>query len=92
MLDLPDVISLPKTLVLWALRALWWLGWEFGVQIVGRSVGWSFCRAITFGHFPAEQLSELEESNPFIAFFTELLGLALIAFAIYLPSQSGPTP
>lgn len=92
MLDLPDVISLPKTLVLWILRALWWLGWEFGVQTVGRSVGWSFCRAITFGYFPAEQLSELDEANPLIAFCIELLGLALIAFAIYLLSRSWPTP
>lgn len=92
MLDLLDAISLPKTLLLWVLRALWWLGWEFGVQTVGRSVGWLFCRAITFGHFPAEQLNELDEANPFIAFCIELLGLALIAFAIYLLSQSWPTP
>lgn len=91
MLDFLDIIELPRKLILGLLRALWWLGWEFCVQTVGWSVGWFFCRAITFGRFPSEQLNQLDEASLFIAFVVEALGLALIALAIYFLSQTWPS-
>lgn len=90
MFDFLDIISLPRTLLLGVLRALWWLGWEFCVQTVGWSVGWFACRAVTFGRFPSEQRNQLEDAGLFVAFVVEVLGLALIALGIYLLSQSWP--
>ena len=83
MLDPFDWIELPRRLVIGVLRALWWLGWDFVIQTVGWTIGWCALRVLTLGQLPRERLGDLEAANWGTALWVELVGLALLAIAIW---------
>ena len=90
MIDITDIFSLPKSLVVAVLRGLWWLGWEFYVQTVGWSIGWLFLRVLTLGRFPEEGLGEVDGASPLRALLVEVTGLALLAFCTWWLTSEWP--
>jgi hypothetical protein len=91
MIDLPDFMDVPKRLVLGLLRVLWWLAIDVGVQMVGWSVGWLFLRAITWGRLPSQPWDQTDAPPSFVHLLVSLLGVIVLALAIYLlSSQSWP--
>lgn len=90
MLDPGDLLDTPRHLLLAILRILWWLAWDFCFEIIGWSVGWLACRLLSFGKFPKEGISQINEANSSTAFLIEILGLAVIAIGIYLLSHAWP--
>jgi hypothetical protein len=91
MVDLDDVISFPKWLIAGLLRALWWLAWDFCVQTVGWSIGWLFLRICTFGKFPEEGLGEADRAGHVHALLVELVGLVILAAAIWWLTSEWPS-
>ncbi len=93
--DVPGLIFAPLLRLLYALlQGLLWLGWEVGVETIGWGIGWAFCRLCTLGQLPKEGLGEQEQCNPFSALAIELLGLLLLAAAVWLLATllGGPPP
>ena len=90
MIDPSDLLELPKSFFVGVLRALWWLAWDFCVETVGWSVGWLMLRLITFGQFPREPLSGVEQASTALSLFVEAVGLATLATSIWLLSGSWP--
>lgn len=90
MFDIDDAIGRPAGLVLWALRALWWLAWDFCVQTIGWSIGWLFLRAVTLGRFPSEGIGSVDEAEWGTQLFVEVVGLSLLAWAIWWLSGALP--
>ncbi len=74
-------------LVVGILRALLFIGWDLLVEYVGWSIGWAFYRLVSFGQFPKEKLSELDQVSWSFALFVELTGLSILGILIYLLSQ-----
>jgi len=72
--------------VLVILRALYWLGWDFFFHVIGWYVGWLFLRALSFGHFPAAQIGEFDESPLWVQLMVALVGFAVLGCAIFLLS------
>jgi len=68
------------------LRALLWVGWDFGFQIVGWSIGWLVCRALTLGKFPAAAFNEVDNVDFWVALFIEIVGLAVLSAVIFVIS------
>jgi len=71
MIELEDIILKPLAM---CLRFLLWLGWDLFIHTIGWSIGWSFFRIITIGHFPTQAISGLEYTNQYL-----LLSLSLQA-------------
>ncbi|GAA5215717.1 hypothetical protein GCM10025776_13410 [Corallincola platygyrae] len=69
------------------LRFLHFLAWELLVSYVGWSIGWAFYRTITFGVFPREKWSELEDCGWLKAIFVEFTGLAILAALICMMAE-----
>lgn len=76
--------------VLWVVRALWWLGWEFMVRTVGWSIGWAVWRTLTLGRFPDTGFRDLDETSDWASILVELTGLAVLAGVIWLLSRHAP--
>ena len=72
--------------VLAVARVLLWLGWDFGFQIVGWSIGWVVCRIITFGKFPHVGFGDVEQMEFWVALLVEIIGLLVLALAVLLLS------
>jgi len=68
-------------------RGLIWLSWELMIQTIGWSIGWVICRAISFGYFPKERISEVDNAPLFVALVVELIGLAFLLFLAYWLSK-----
>ena len=45
-MELAELLARP---LLWVLRALWWLAWDFMVLTVAWSTGWPIWRLLTIG-------------------------------------------
>lgn len=90
MIDVDDVITVPKSVLSAVLRALWWLAWDFGVETIGWAIGWGFYRGVTAGRFPSENLGEQDETNAGVALLVEATGLVLLALAIWLVTSRWP--
>ena len=85
MLEVVDTLLRPiLSSVLAVARAVLWLGWDFGFQIVGWSIGWVVCRIITFGKFPHVGFGEVEEMDFWVALLVEIIGLLVLALAVFL--------
>jgi hypothetical protein len=80
MIEPEDIILKPLAM---CLRFLLWLGWDLLIQTIGWSIGWSFFRIITIGHFPTQAINELENTNQYLATFIELTGLGILAIGSY---------
>ena len=74
-------------IILGLLRILLFIGWELLVEQVGWYVGWCFYRTLTFGHFPAEKISDQERASVGTAIIVEFTGLGVLALLIYGLSQ-----
>ena len=90
MLDPSDLLELPRSFFVGALRALWWLAWDFCVETVGWSIGWLVLRLVTFGQFPREPLGGVEQASTALSLFVEAVGLATLATSIWFLSGSWP--
>jgi hypothetical protein len=88
MIDLDDVADdVGKPLVRFViscLRFLLYLGWDWGVETIGWSVGWCFYRAISLGTFPKEKWEEQDNATLSTVLTVEFTGLGIIASLIYL--------
>ncbi|WP_444998082.1 hypothetical protein [Aliikangiella sp. IMCC44359] len=74
-------------IILGFFRVLLFIGWDLLFEIVGWSVGWFFCRLVTFGYFPKEKLSELDKAPIITALIVELIGLMVLVISILLLGQ-----
>jgi hypothetical protein len=88
--DPSDLLDLPKSFFVGILRGLWWLAWDFCVEIIGWSIGWLVLRLITFGQFPSEPLGGVDQASFGRALFVEVVGLVALASAIWLLSGNWP--
>jgi hypothetical protein len=83
--DIADDIGKPLLrFVVSCLRFLLHLGWDWGVEVIGWSVGWCFFRVISLGTFPKENWDEQERASFSTSLTVEITGLGLIAGLIYL--------
>lgn len=71
-------------LILWVLRILQFLAWDLLFSYIGWSIGWFFYRGITFGRFPGEALSDLDNCNFGKSLLVELTGLTILGGVILL--------
>lgn len=90
MLDPLDIFDISKSFFVRFLRALWWLAWDFWVETISWSIGWLVLRLITFGQFPSEPLSGVDQASTDLALLVEIVGLATLASMIWLLSGSWP--
>lgn len=90
MIGADDLLSFPKSALLFVLRALWWLAWDLLVEGIGWTIGWVFYRALTFGRFPDFGVNEQENASYPLRLSVELTGLAILAVAIWLLSGHWP--
>jgi hypothetical protein len=90
MLEPSELHGFPVSLFLGVLRFLWWLAWELCFQIVGWLVGWPVCRVLSFGRFPAERFTQVDAADSFVAFLVEVIGLLVVAAAIWYLSGNWP--
>ena len=90
MIDIDDVITVPRSILAAVLRALWWLAWDFGVETIGWSIGWGFYRGVSAGRFPRERLGEQDEASVGVALLVQVTGLLLLALAIWLVTSRWP--
>lgn len=90
MLDPSDFFAPPKNFLLGILRALWWLAWDFCVETIGWSIGWLMLRLVTFGRFPDEPLSGVDQASTGVALFVQLVGLGTLAGFIWFLSGNWP--
>lgn len=90
MLDLSDLLDVPKGLVLGVLRALWWLAWDFCVETVGWSIGWATLRLLSFGRFPQAPLRGVDDASGPLRLFVEVVGLVVLGTAIWALSGGWP--
>ena len=74
-------------LVIFCLRGLLYLGWDFCVETIGWTIGWWFYRAVTFGKFPTEKWEEQDNVPLILALSVEFTGLGILAGLIYLLTQ-----
>jgi hypothetical protein len=74
-------------LIVGILRVLLFLGWDLLFEYVGWSVGWAFYRLVSFGKFPSESWSELEQASLFTRLIVELTGIGLLGFLVFFLSQ-----
>ena len=81
-----ELAELLARALLWVLRALWWLAWDFMVLTVAWSTGWPIWRLLTIGRFPHAGFREYEESGTGEAFLVCGTGFALLGGAIWLVS------
>ena len=82
-----DLLKPIARIFLAIVRALIWLSWELMIQIIGWSIGWVICRAISFGCFPKENISEVDGAPIMVALIVEMIGLALLLFLAYWLTQ-----
>jgi len=71
-------------IILIILRILQFLAWDLLFSSIGWTIGWAFYRCITFGHFPREQLRDLDNCSLILSIFIEITGLVILGGAIYL--------
>ncbi len=83
LIDPTDWFDAPRSLLLGVLRVLWWLAWDFFVETIGWTIGWCVLRLLTLGRYPKERLSELDHAPTATAIFVEMVGLAVLALAIW---------
>lgn len=69
--------------LLWVARGLLWLGWDFGVETVGWTIGWQTCRLVSGGRYPPERLGGQEEAPAVRAFLIEFIGLGCLALLVW---------
>ncbi len=79
-MDLPD---LPLRPLVWVLRLLLWLAWEFLFETVGWWIGWTVCRCLSLGHFPSVGIAEGESVPWPLRVMVELLGIAALVALLW---------
>ncbi len=90
MIDGPDVLDVPKSLVVAVLRFLWWLGWDVCVQTVGWSIGWSVLRLLTLGRYPAQRFRGLDDASAGTVVAVDIVGLVVLALGIWWLAGTWP--
>lgn len=90
MLDASDLLSGSARLFLGLLRGLWWLGWDFTIETIGWTLGWTIWRVLSLGNFPREPLGRIDEASWRTRVIVEVTGLAALATAIWYLSGHWP--
>jgi hypothetical protein len=78
-MDLPD---LPLRPLVWLLRGLLWLAWEFLFETVGWWIGWCVCRTLSLGQFPRYGLQDEDVPWP-MRLLVEVMGLAALTALLW---------
>lgn len=91
MIDAGNFLDLPKGVLLFVLRALWWLGWDFLIEGIGWRIGWVFYRILTLGKFPTRGFNEVDEAPWVVAVFVDISGLIVVGGLIALLTNEWPT-
>lgn len=81
--DIADGMLRPLgKLLLGCLRILQFLAWDLLFSHVGWTIGWCFLRVPSFGAYPKEKLTELDQCSWRKALFVEMLGLAILCLLV----------
>ncbi len=65
-------------IILTVAKSLLWLSWELIIQTIGWSIGWVVCRLVSFGTFPKERVSGIDDALWFVALIVEIIGLVFL--------------
>ncbi len=74
-------------IILGLLRVLQFFAWDVFVEPIGWTIGWCFYRTLSFGHWPQENLTELDRAGVLKSLFIELTGLGVLGLAIFLVTK-----
>lgn len=83
-MELTDLLAKP---LLWVLRGLWWLAWDFLVLTVAWSIGWPVCRGVSFGRFPHAGFHGFDDAGLLESIVVCVVGFAVLAGALWLLSS-----
>jgi hypothetical protein len=72
------------------IRGLIWVIWELCFWELGWYIGWPIWRAISFGYYPKEKITDQNYVNTFSGFIVSLTGIvALISLAAVIAKLVG---